>query len=176
MSNYRRPQNEGGLYFFTVVTQHRRPVLTQAQTRQLLRQAIIEVRRRFPFCIHAWILLPDHIHCIWELPEGDADFGKRWALIKAGVSKGVQAVPAVNDSQARRRERGFWQRRFWEHRIRDEEDYRKHMDYLHWNPMKHGLVTRVSDWPSSSFHRLVREGIYPADWGIADDIEGAFGE
>lgn len=176
MSNYRRPQDAGGLFFFTVVTQQRRPVLTDARTRHLLRQSIIAVRRRYPFRIHAWVLLPDHLHCIWELPEGDAAFGQRWALIKAGVSMRLPITSPASESQARRHERGFWQRRFWDHRIRDEDDYRRHMDYLHWNPVKHGLVMRASDWPWSSFQRLAREGLYPADWGIAGDLEGAFGE
>ncbi|WP_313518976.1 REP-associated tyrosine transposase [Pseudomonas sp.] len=175
MSSYRRAR-QGSLYFFTLVTEQRRPLLTDARCRAALRQAIKEVRRRYPFAIHAWVLLPDHLHCIWQLPAEDADFGRRWSIIKRRVSQALQPPAPVYASRFARRERGLWQRRFWEHRIRDERDYRTHMDYLHGNPLKHGLVDSVIEWPWSSFHRLVREGVYPADWGGSADDDGAFGE
>ena len=121
------------------------------------------------------MLLPDHLHCLWELPPGDTDFARRWSIIKRKVSQSVH-LPPTSNSRVARRESGFWQRRFWEHGIRDADDYRRHMDYLHWNPVKHGLVTRVADWPWSSFHRLVREGLYPTGWGGAGEQDGDFGE
>ncbi|MHC5348457.1 REP-associated tyrosine transposase [Metapseudomonas furukawaii] len=176
MSNYRRSREPGAIYFFTLVTHRRQPVLTTVPLRQALRQSIQEVRASYPFRIHGWALLPDHLHCIWQLPLGDEEFGLRWSIIKRRVSQQVGRDGALSASRAGRRELGLWQRRFWEHRIRDEVDYRRHMDYLHWNPVRHGLVQRVADWPWSSFHRLVREGVYPQDWGGRGDIGGAFGE
>ncbi|PTQ72326.1 transposase [Pseudomonas sp. GV071] len=175
MSNYRRPQNAGGLYFFTLVTAKRRPLFADENVRRTLRHAVETVRQSYPFTIHAWVLLPDHMHCIWGLPIHDTDFSKRWALIKAHVSQRYNS-PTSNTSKRRRHERDIWQRRFWEHRLRDDEDYRRHMDYVHWNPVKHGLVRTVVEWPWSSFHRLVREGVYPGDWGTADQSGEGFGE
>jgi putative transposase len=176
MSDYRRPQNAGGLYFFTLVTANRRPVLTDPDLRRALHDAIIVVRQRYPFTIHAWVLLPDHMHCIWALPEHDADFSKRWSMIKKLVSQHYAPESVRSYSKHLRRESGLWQRRLWEHQVRDDEDYRRHMDYLHWNPVKHGFVQSVVDWPWSSFHRLVREGVYVRDWGSNDPVEGDFGE
>ena len=176
MSDYRHAQDPGACYFFTLVTHQRQPLLTQPRLREALRLAIVQVRQRYPFNICGWVLLPDHLHCLWQLPEEDADYGLRWSMIKRLTSQAVPSVQGVSLSRRLRRESGLWQRRFWEHRIRDEADYRRHMDYLHWNPMRHGLVERVADWPWSSYHRLVREGVYPEDWaGVADDMD-AFGE
>ncbi|MCY1293092.1 REP-associated tyrosine transposase [compost metagenome] len=176
MSNYRRAKDPGALYFFTLVTHQRKPVLTCPDVRRFLRAAIVHTRTRYPFGIHGWVLLPDHLHCIWELRGDDYDFARRWAIIKRRVSQQWSGTGQRSASRVTRGELGLWQRRFWEHRIRDEEDYQRHMDYLHWNPVKHGLVTRVHDWPWSSFHRLVREGVYPNDWGGSGDIDGVFGE
>lgn len=176
MSEYRRSREAGALYFFTVVTHERRPLLIRPGMRLSLRRAIQEVRQRHPFVIHGWVLLPDHLHCLWQLPADDADFGRRWSMIKRKVSQDCPGSGALSLSRQLRGERGIWQRRFWEHLIRDEDDYRRQMDYLHWNPVRHGLVARVVDWPWSSFHRLVREGRYPADWGIEAESCGAFGE
>jgi putative transposase len=177
MSNYRRARDAGACYFFTLVTHKRQPVLTQPRLREALRLAIEQVRQGHPFSIHGWVLLPDHLHCLWQLPEGDADFAVRWSKIKRLTSQAVPALSAsIGLSRSLRRESGLWQRRFWEHRIRDERDYRQHLDYLHWNPVRHGLVARVGDWPWSSYHRLVREGVYPADWGGAGEVQGGFGE
>ncbi|WP_348529791.1 hypothetical protein [Pseudomonas sp. BN417] len=122
------------------------------------------------------MLLPDHLHCIWELQGADHDFGRRWSIIKRRVSQQWSGTRQRGASREARGELGLWQRRYWEHRIRDELDYQRHMDYLHWNPIKHGLVSRVRDWPWSSFHRLVREGVYPDHWGGSGDIDGCFGE
>ena len=176
MSDYRRAREQGACYFFTLVTHQRQPLLTQPRLREALRMAIVQVRQRYPFNICGWVLLPDHLHCLWQLPEEDADYGLRWSLIKRLTSQAVPSAQGVSLSRSLRRETGLWQRRFWEHRIRDEADYRRHMDYLHWNPVHHGLVERVDDWPWSSYHRLLREGVYPADWGGAADREGGFGE
>jgi putative transposase len=122
-------------------------------------------------------VLPDHIHAIWSLPEGDANFPLRWSLIKSGFSRGLgHAVPRSASAQARR-ETGLWQRRYWEHVIRNETDLARHIDYIHFNPVKHGYVARVCDWPHSSFHRYVEEETLPADWGgDMRDIAGSFGE
>lgn len=176
MSDYRRAQDAGACYFFTLVTHQRQPLLTQPRLREALRLAIVQVRQRYPFNICAWVLLPDHLHCLWQLPEEVADYGLRWSMIKRLTSQAVPSAQGISLSRRLRRESGLWQRRFWEHRIRDEADYCRHMDYLHWNPMRHGLVERVGDWPWSSYHRLVRDGIYPADWGGPGEAQGAFGE
>lgn len=165
MPNYRRDDTKGGMYFFTVVTHRRQKLLCREMVRQALRAAIKAVRVSHPFTIKAWVLLPDHLHCIWTLPPGDADFSVRWSKIKRCVSRqcGLETNRLHRCGQ-QRKESSLWQRRFWEHRIRDEQDYRRHMDYLHYNPVKHGLVAQVGDWPYSTFHRLVRQGIYEPDW------------
>ena len=179
MSDYRRSRITGGTYFFTVVTEERRPVLTMETVRTALREAIQQARTTLPFQIDAWVLLPDHLHCIWTLPEGDTNFSARWAIIKRHVSGGCATMirAALIDSARKRNERAFWQRRFWEHQIRDNDDLTKHMDYIHWNPVKHGLVKTVKDWPYSSFHKYVARGAYPDTWG-GDEVEvnGDFGE
>ena len=169
MSEYRRVKIKGGTYFFTVVTFDRQPFLTRDHIRQALREAIMTVRQSLPFAIEGWVLLPDHLHTIWTLPEGDANYGARWAVIKRAVttrwSSTIGNIGKVSASRKKRQEGGFWQRRFWEHAIRDDKDSQRHMDYLHFNPMKHGYAKNVADWPYSTFHRLVVQGIYPANWG-----------
>lgn len=183
MPNYRRIRIPGISYFFTVVTYKRRKILVIPQSRQILRAVINEVRQLQPFTICGWVLLPDHIHCIWTLPENDCNYSKRWGMIKAGFSKRAKNLFHRNewmtDSKRKYREATTWQRRFWEHMIRDEDDFRKHMDYLHFNPVKHGLVKRVKDWPYSTFHRFVKNGFYPPDWGgdeLGEIADTDFGE
>jgi putative transposase len=182
MSRYRRAQTPGATYFFTVATQARRDLLTSAPIRQALRDAIVEVRSAAPFVICSWVLMPDHLHCLWELPQGDADYGMRWSIIKRRVTQacaGELDISAERSlSQTRRREGALWQRRFWEHQIRDEDDFARHMDYIHFNPVKHGYVQRVGDWPYSTFHRYVKASVYTADWGgnAQLEISGDFGE
>ncbi len=172
MSEYRRAHIPGGAYFFTVKTFERKPVLTHEHYRIALREAITEVRGRLPFDSLAWVLLPDHIHTIWKLPEGDVDYSLRWSLIKQHVTRKcaerTQEV-LVSQSRQKRREGTIWQRRFWEHLIRDDRDFRRHIDYIHYNPVKHGYVSKVVDWPYSTFHRFVRNGVYPTDWASADE-------
>jgi len=157
MPEYRRPEIAGGTFFFTVVTFNRLPILTGDTARKLLHFAWLDTARRFPFITHAVVLLPTHLHCIWTLPEGDANFSVRWKEIKRLFSKGYLAQigpgEARNASRQRRGEAAIWQRRFWEHTLRDEADLNRHVDYIHFNPVKHGLVKRAADWPWSSFHR-----------------------
>ena len=168
MSRYRRSNVAGATYFFTVVAYRRQPILTDDAFRRALHDAILRVRARYPFTVDAWVLLPDHLHAIWTLPAGDADFGVRWGWIKRLVTRAVAADYERADwqdaSRLARRESTIWQRRFWEHQIRNDADYAAHMDYVHFNPVKHGLVGRVADWPHSTFHRLVKAGVYPPDW------------
>ena len=164
MPNFRRNRVPGGTYFFTVNLLDRKSNLLVEKI-DLLREVVKAVHKNKPFHIDAWVVLPNHLHCIWTLPPGDVDYPSRWKSIKTMFSKQIPAGEAVSETQARLNERGIWQRRYWEHTIRNERDYEIHMDYCHINPMKHGLVTAVRDWPFSTFHRYVREGIYPADWG-----------
>jgi putative transposase len=239
MPNYRRAAIPGATYFFTVVSHQRQPILCDDAFRTALRAAITTVQNKYTFNINAWVLLPDHLHCIWTLPENDHAYSMRWSMIKRLVTQAVGAHgapygmsrhgiigahgapygmsrdgiigahgapyedsrlvgrvrhahhdhpvqihpehrvyhPYVSSSRLQRREGVIWQRRFWEHRARDQADLNRCLDYLHWNPVKHGYVTRVADWPYSTFHRFVREGIYPQDWGGQGMVEdGAFGE
>jgi len=172
MPNYRRAHHPGGIYFFTVNLAERRPGDLLVRHIDRLRECVNHVRQRHPFGIHAWVVLPDHLHCILEMPADDSDFSRRWRLIKARFSRSLPGCGTPSPSCSRRGERGIWQRRFWEHRIRDEDDYRAHMDYVHINPVRHGLVPSVRDWPYSTFHRLVERGVYPADWAgsVAADV------
>ena len=178
MPEYRRSYIEGGTYFFTVVTYNRLPILTTDTSRELLRSAWMDVRKRFPFTTIAVCLLPDHLHCIWSLPDGDANYSVRWIEIKRLFTKGylAQVGPGGtrNETRMKRNEAAIWQRRFWEHTVRDQEDLNRHMDYVHYNPVKHGLVERVVDWPWSSIHRYVTEGYYGDDWGgaVGREVQG----
>lgn len=164
MPNYRRARSEGATWFFTVVTAQRRRILATEHAVSVLRQSVAAARRQKPFHVDAWVVLPDHTHAIWTLPPGDRDFSSRWGLIKAGFSRNS----GLPHTSAKRRDSGLWQPRFWEHGIRDAADYDSHMDYVHYNPVKHGYVTRVKDWPYSSFHRAVRENLYPLGWGSVE--------
>ncbi|MFR0692797.1 REP-associated tyrosine transposase [Enterobacterales bacterium AE_CKDN230030158-1A_HGKHYDSX7] len=164
MPNYRRVWVPGGTYFFTItlVDRHSNVLVREFD---FLRQAIAQCKRRHPFRIEAWVVLPDHMHCLWTLPPSDADFATRWKVIKANFSRRLPDGDPVTLSQRRRGQRNLWQSRYWEHLIRDQTDYERHFDYIHINPVKHGLVGAVRDWPLSTFHRAVAEGIYPIDWG-----------
>ena len=164
---YRRANTPGGTYFFTVN-------LTDRSSRLLveriddLRASLRSVRQRHPFEIEACVVLPDHLHAIWTLPPDDADFSTRWALIKAGFSRRIERGEPIGPSRLAKGERGLWQRRFWEHQIRDEADMRRHIDYVHFNPVKHGHTARAADWPFSSIHRWIRSGDLPNNWAASD--------
>jgi putative transposase len=176
MPEYRRAKVEGGVYFFTVALADRSGDLLVLEVDRL-REAYRVAQKKRAFETIAICILPDHLHAIWHLPEGDQDFSSRWSLIKSGFSRGLAAVAARSASKMEKREKGIWQRRFWEHTIRDERDLATHVDYIHFNPVKHGLVARVCDWPHSSFHRYVTDGRLPKDWGgDIRTIEGSFGE
>jgi putative transposase len=166
---------KGGVFFFTVVLAERPSNLLLDEIDRI-RKIYRMVQQNHPFETIAVCVLPDHIHALWELPEGDADFSTRWSLIKSGFSRGLD--PQLRSaSKIVKREKGIWQRRHWEHVIRDDTDFQRHIDYIHFNPVKHGHVTRVVDWPHSSFHRYVERGILTADWGgDMKDIQGKFGE
>jgi len=168
MADYRRMYELGGMYFFTVVTHRRRDLFSNDKARECLRMSISQIRAQRPFEMVASVLLPDHLHCIWKLPDGDADFSTRWACIKKEFSKLwiAQCAGEIEVSNARKshREVGVWQRRFWEHRIRNEDDMICHVNYIHYNPVKHGVVRCPHDWAHSSFHRWVKDGYYRADW------------
>lgn len=167
MPRYKRAQQPGGTFFFTVVTYRRRKLFYDMNNRMILKKVIMEVQSTHPFNIDAWVLLPEHLHCIWTLPEGDMDFSKRWGLIKAKFSKALSHPTTP-----------VWQNRFWEHLIRDDRDLQTHLDYIHYNPVKHGLVESPKDWPSSTFHRYVQEGLYPLNWGEGVSFQSTdkFGE
>jgi putative transposase len=163
MPNYRRNRVPGGTYFFTVNLLDRSSDLLIERI-DVLRAAVRQVRARAPFHIDAWVLLPEHMHCIWTLPIGDSDFSSRWKAIKSEFSRRLPNTESRTPTMRTRSERGIWQRRFWEHTIRDDRDYAAHMDYVHFNPVKHGYVERPTDWPYSSFRRAVADGVYPEQW------------
>jgi len=175
MVRYRRNFVPGGSYFFTVTLADRRSSALVDHV-AALRAAFRAGRRERPFAIDAIAILPDHLHAILTLPPGDADFSGRWRRVKGHFSSHMIASNAA----VKRHPNGkfaLWQRRFWEHTIRDEDDFARHVDYIHFNPVKHGLVSRVRDWPHSSFHLYVRQGLLPADWaGDASENRHGYGE
>jgi putative transposase len=175
MPNYRRAFIPGGCWFFTVNLLERQKSLLVEHI-ATLRLAVANTQRDFPFTIDAFVVLPDHLHAVWTLPAGDADFSTRWRLIKSRFARALPKQERLSAVQVARHERGIWQRRFWEHLIRDEVDYARHVEYCYINPVKHGLVNCVSDWPHSSFHRDVRAGVFPQDWAGAIEPSGTFGE
>lgn len=163
---YRRAKTPGGTYFFTVVTFRRRKFLCEPDNVELLRTAFRTVKSAHPFTIDAFVLLPEHLHCIWTLPPDDNDYPMRWNAIKNYFTRhcpdDLKLPPSA--SQRRKRAQTIWQPRYWEHQIRDDRDFEKHCDYIHWNPMKHGLVSHPSAWPYSSFHRYLCLGLYLSNW------------
>jgi putative transposase len=174
MSEYRRNRVEGGTYFFTLVTYNRQSLLTTPVSRIILHGAFESVKKKHPFSMDAICLLPDHLHCIWTLPESDSDYSLRWKEIKRQFShkyldmEGVITPP--NKSRQKRIEAPVWQRRFWEHTIRNELDLETHLNYIHFNPVKHGLVSKPAEWEWSSFSRYVQEGKYDKGWGDQGEI------
>jgi REP-associated tyrosine transposase len=169
MPRYIRAFVPGGTFFFTVaLLERRRRLLTDHI--EALRAAFAAVQAKRPFTIDAIVVLPDHLHCLWTLSAGDADFSMRWHAIKAAFSRAVPKGERLSARRVAKGERGIWQRRFWEHTIRDERDFERHADYIHFNPVKHGHVRCVADWPYSTFRRYAQRGIYPLDWSAGDDV------
>jgi putative transposase len=176
MSKYRRSLVKGATYFFTLTLADRKSNLLVEEINRL-RKAYATINRSYPFETIAICVLPDHLHAIWTLPPDDHDYSLRWQLIKRNFSAGLQASSTRSQSKQNKREKGIWQRRFWEHQIHDELDLQRHVDYIHHNPVKHGLVKQDKDWPYSSFHRYVAAGDLPLDWGGEKlKLEGDFGE
>ncbi len=175
MPEYRRLLVPGSCYFFTVNLADRSSDWL-VRNIAALRNAVASTRARHPFAIDAWVVLPDHLHAIWTLPEGDCDFSTRWAPIKRLFSWQQPGGEVRSRSRIAKRERSVWQRRFWEHMIRNEADFRTHVDYVHFNPVKHGLVPHPSLWPYSTYHRAVARGEVPADWSLDTSPETELGE
>ena len=175
MVAYRRNRVAGGTYFFTV-TLHDRASRRLVEYMDELRVVIRDVMRERPYRIDAMVVMPDHLHAVWTLPPGDTDYAGRWRLIKSRFARSMVRA-GVNLGRNKKGEYDLWQRRYWEHTVRDERDFERHVDYIHYNPVKHGWVTQVHDWPYSTFHRYVRQGIYPIDWAGVDDVQnGDYGE
>ncbi|MEO7478544.1 MAG: transposase [Lysobacteraceae bacterium] len=175
MTNYRRVQIPGATYFFTIALADRHSTLLVDRIDDL-RNAVQYVRGRHPFTIDAMVVLPEHLHAVWTLPPNDANYALRWRLMKTWFSRRIPHGERRNDSHITKGERGIWQRRYWEHTIRDENDLHRHIDYIHFNPVKHRHVERVADWPYSTFHRFVADGRLSSDWGVADCTGDGFGE
>ncbi|MDO1509210.1 MULTISPECIES: transposase [unclassified Neisseria] len=164
MSRYRRNYLAGGTFFFTVKLADPKSRLLVEHI-DLLREAYASVQKRYPFETVAICVMPNHLHAIWTLPDSDGDYSLRWRLIKIGFSNHFSVSSALSSSKQRRHEKGIWQRRFYEHTVRDDADLQRCVDYVHFNPVKHGFAASVKDWPFSSFHRFVRDGLLPPDWG-----------
>ncbi len=169
MPQYRRARVAGGTYFFTLVCQDRAPIFRAEWTVRLLGEILRQARQRWPFETIGIVLLPDHLHAIWSLPRGDFDYSRRWAWIKKEFSQAYLTHGGVSQevTSSRRRNRrvGVWQRRFWEHTIQEEDELEAYLDYIHWNPVKHGYTAAPVEWPYSSFHRWMKAGLYDANWG-----------
>jgi len=164
MRTYTRAFTPGGTFFFTVnLADRSKTLLTEHIVK--LRESVRKVRDAHPFYIDAMVVLPEHLHAIWTLPAGDTDYPIRWALIKAGFSRMLPKTEIISVSRSEKGERGIWQRRYWEYQIRDENDFARHVDYIHYNSVKHGYVQSPCDWTHSSIHRFIREGSLPPDWG-----------
>jgi putative transposase len=178
MPDYRRAFVPGGTFFFTLVTNLRRPIFNSESSRNLLGKLFRQCQAQWPFTVDAIVLLPDHLHAIWSLPPGDSGYSRRWAWIKKEFTKAwlAQGGRESQVSLARSMEgrRGVWQPRFWEHTLEDEGDFDNHFDYIHYNPVKHGYVQSPKDWRWSSFHRWVRLGVYDVNWGCGETE--SFGE
>lgn len=172
---YRRVKKTGGTFFFTVNLADRRSMLL-TDCIASLREAVRTVKLRHPFHIHAWVVLPEHMHAIWTMPGEDDDYSMRWMLIKQRFSRAIASHERVNASKRRKGERGVWQRRFWEHQIRNDIDLAHHVDYVHINPVKHGYVERASAWPYSSIHRYIRQGDLAPDWACDPGLHERAGE
>jgi putative transposase len=168
---YRRSQTKGGTYFFTLVTYNRIKIFKNEINAELLLNAIKQVKQKHPFKMIGYVLLPDHFHCIWTLPENDFDFSKRWRLIKSNFTRvcTLKNIIAQTPSRKLKKEKCIWQRRFWEHQIRNEDELVKYLNYMHYNPVKHGYVDWAYKWRFSSFQHYVNQEIYTREWGSAEE-------
>ena len=164
MVNYRRNYVAGGTYFFTVTLRDRRSSVLVDYIGEL-RQAFAVMQAKKPAVINAIVILPEHLHTVMTLPDQDSDYPDRWRIVKSAFTRSLKKQGVVLGKD-RRGEYNLWQKRYWEHTIRDEDDYRYHIDYVHYNPVKHGLVEQVKDWPHSSFHQYVKCGLYTENWGV----------
>jgi putative transposase len=176
MTQYRRLYVANATWFFTVNLATRQNNHLLVEQINALRLAFRYVKDRRPFIINAVVIMPDHLHCIWTLPAGDTDFSTRWNLLKGRFSRSIDKGQRISQSRISKRERGIWQRRFWAHLITDQDDFNNHVDYIHWNPVKHGYVRKVSEWSYSSFHSYVQQGVYSSDWGYAGEFNIQSGE
>ena len=176
MSDYRRYFVPGGSYFFTINLLERRNNRMLVTQIDALREAVRKTKLERPFRMDGWVVLPEHMHLMITLPTDDTDFSNRIKAIKIRFNRAIPAIERRSDVRVAKGERGIWQRRFWEHVIRDERDFEKHLDYLHFNPVKHGHVARVQDWPHSTFHRWVERGVYSMDWARGDVTDVDIGE
>ena len=165
---YRRATTSGACWFFTVNLADRKQDLLVRHI-DLLREVLRHVKQQHPFEIIAMVVMPDHLHAIWQLPPGDSNYPMRWSLIKAGFSRSLAKTERIRESRLRKRERGIWQRRYWEHLIRDDKDLQAHVDYIHFNPVKHGYCAKPVDWSYSSIHRYITAGWITPDWAIDSD-------
>ncbi|MBI2909518.1 MAG: transposase [Chloroflexi bacterium] len=175
MPDYRRSLSKGGTFFFTVVTYRRHPVFKAEVNVELLRQSFKKTIAAHPFAIDAIVILPDHLHTLWTLPDHDSDYSTRWRLIKSAFSRHYtgSAAGGVSESMLGKSEKGIWQRRFWEHLIWDDTDFGRHCDYIHYNPVKHGIVASPIEWKYSSFRSFVERGFYATNWGDGGvELEG----
>ena len=170
MPKYLRTYVPGGTYFFTVALLERQRHLLTGHIENL-RTSFRQVKTHRPFNIEAIVIMPDHLHCLWTLPEQDVDYATRWRLNKTAFAKSLAPDESLSARRQKKHERGIWQRRFWEHCIRDQNDFDAHLDYIHYNPVKHGAVKRVADWPYSSFHKFVKAGFYPLEWAAPIAIQ-----
>jgi len=180
MPNYRRYRVHGGTYFFTLKTERNAPLFSEPTNVRLLGQIFRETITRWPLDMPAVVLLPDHLHALWTLPPGDTEYSTRWAWLKKEFTRRFIAAGGheqpVSASRLSNRRRGVWQRRFWEHTITDEDDFENHFDYIHWNPVKHGYVSSPFEWPHSSFHRWVRQGVCDLHWGCGGETPPRIGK
>ena len=172
---YQRANTPGGTYFFTVNLANRNSTLLTDEI-DLLRASINKVKAQHPFRLDAMVILPEHLHTLFTLPNYDNDFATRWMLIKSGFSRQLPKHETLSNSRKSKRERGIWQRRYWEHLIRNEEDFERHVHYIHYNPVKHGHVERASDWPYSSIHDHIKRGLLDKNWACDIDTSSSFGE
>ncbi len=168
---YRRAKIAGATYFFTVVTDGRRPIFKDATAVAMFDAGLKRIKDRHPFDVDAYVILPDHMHMLWTLPDGDANYSTRWRLIKEAFTKAYTRLASPlpqNPSRRSKGEQAVWQRRFWEHVIRNDDDFTAHVEYIHYNPVRHELVAAARDWPHSSFSEWVERGAYEPHWGSDD--------